>query len=89
MSVVSWAPSTSFSSIFWACKDLESGPGIGLTCFIPVSSVSKDCGCRVSSCISAGVIPAFYPVFEVVTSSSCSSKVWTGEVLVPLLVPST
>ena len=60
-----------------------------LICLMPVSCVSKDSSCRVSSGVSAGMIPAGNPVFGVITSSSCSSGAGTGEVLVPVLVPST
>ena len=43
-------------------------------------------------CVSAGMILACNPVFGVITfssCSSCSSGPGTGEVLVPLIVPST
>ena len=80
---------TSISPIFWACKGLESWSCVVWTCLMPVSCVSKDSSYRVSSCVSAGMILACNPVFWVITSSSCSSGPGTGQVLVPLVVPST
>ena len=87
--MVSWASGTLISPILWACKGSESWSCMVWTCLMLVSCVSKDSSCRVSSYISAGMIPACNPVFGVITSSSCSSGAGTGEVLVPLLVPST
>ena len=54
---------------------------------MPVSCVSKDSSCRVSSCVSADGILACGPVFGMITSSSGSSGAGIGEVVVPLLVP--
>ena len=61
---------------------------MGVTCLRPVSCISKDSGCRVSSCVSAGVILACGPVFGIVISSSCLPGFGKGEILVPLLVHS-
>ena len=86
--MVSWASVTLISSIFWACKGSESCSCMVWTCLMPVSCVSKDSSCRVSSCVSAGMISACNPLFGVKTSSYCSSGPGTGEVLVPVIVPS-
>ena len=77
------------SCVFWACV----GPVFWFsgvwTFLMPVSSVSKDSGCRVSSQVSACVISACGFMFGIITSSSCSSRSEVGEVLVDLIVPST
>ena len=85
----SWASGTLISPLFWACKGLESWSCMVWTCSMLMSCFSKDSGCRVFSCVSAGMIPACDPVFGVITSSSFYSGPGTEEVLVPLVVPSS
>ena len=77
------------SPVFW----VSVGPAFwssGVWTFLMlVFSVSKDSSCRVSSWVSACVIPACSYMLGIITSSSCSSTSEVGEVLVNLMVPST
>ena len=60
-----------------------------LTFFTVVSSGSEDSSCRISSWVSACVIPACGVTPGTVASSACSSTSKIGEVSVNLAIPST
>ena len=79
---------SSMSPVFWVCVGPVFWSSGVWTFLMPVSSVSKDSSCRVSSWVSACVIPACGFMLQIIPSSSCSSRSEVGEVLVGLIVPS-
>ena len=59
------------------------------TFFTPVSSISEDSSCRVSSWVSACVVQVGRVTLGTIASLACSSTPKIDEVLVDLIAPST